>query len=246
MSIEKPEELAGIERAGQVTRAVINAMKEAAGVGVSTRELDEVGAYIMRRLGARSAPKLVYNFPGESCISVNEEVVHGVPGGRRLATGDLLKLDVTVEVDGFMADACETVAIGSLREKNQHLMDCARDAFQSGLRAVRPNVRAYEIGKAVHKTVTDAGFYVVRGLSGHGIGRTIHESPMIPNEYDRSCSDVLKEGMVFTIEPIIAMGTPRTVTLKDGWTVRTRDRSLAAHYEHTVLVTHDGARLLTA
>jgi methionyl aminopeptidase len=246
MSITSPEELAGMEQAGKVTRAVLDGMKAAVQPGISTRELDEVGAAIMRRFGGRSAPKLVYEFPGYSCISVNEEVVHGIPGSRRLVKGDLVKLDVTVEVNGHMGDACETVAVGSADNQSKQLMECATRAFWAGLSAVRPGARAFDIGREVHKTVKAAGYSVVRDLCGHGIGRTIHERPTIPNEFDRRCSDVLTEGLVFTIEPIIAVGTSRSVTLGDGWTVRTRDRSRAAHYENTVFVTSDGARLLTA
>jgi len=246
MSIESPEDLEGMEQAGKVTRAVLNAMKAAVRPGISTAELDEIGASTMRNHGGRSAPQLVYGFPGQNCISVNDEVVHGVPGDRRLENGDLVKLDVTVEVAGYMADACETVCVGSVNSENKRLTDCATRAFWAGVSAVRPGARAFDIGKEIHKTVSAAGYSVVRDLSGHGIGRTIHERPIIPNEFDRSCSDLLTKGLVFTIEPIIAMGTPNTITLKDGWTIRTRDRSRAAHYEHTVLVTRDGARLLTA
>jgi methionyl aminopeptidase len=246
MSIESVEDLAGMELAGQVTRLVLNAMKAAVRPGISTGELDEIGAAVMRAAGGRSAPKLVYNFPGQNCISVNDEIVHGVPGKRRLEAGDVVKLDVTVEVNGYMADACESVAVGSIKQESRRLVDCASQAFRDGLAQVRPGARAYDIGRAIHKTVTGAGYSVVHDLTGHGIGRTIHESPTIPNDYDLRCSDVLTEGLVFTIEPIIAMGGPRTVTLKDGWTVRTRDRSLAAHHEHTIVVTANGARLLTA
>jgi methionyl aminopeptidase len=246
MSIESPEELAGMEFAGKATRAVLEAMKAAVRPGVSTQELDEIGAETMKAFGARSAPKLVYGFPGHSCISVNDESVHGVPGQRRLVNGDLVKLDVTVEVDGYMGDACETVAVGSVEKEGQRLMDCASHAFWSGLSVVRPGAHAFDIGRQVQRTVLDAGFCVVDGLAGHGIGRTIHERPTIPNQFDRLCCDELTEGLVFTIEPLIAIGTHRTTTLNDGWTVRTRDRSLAAHYENTVLVTNDGARLLTA
>lgn len=245
MSIESPEDLAGMEKAGKATRAVLEAMKAAVRPGISTRELDEIGAETMRRLGARSAPKLVYGFPGHSCISVNDEVVHGVPGARRLEDGDLVKLDVTVEVDGYMADACNTVAVGSISLESKALMDCAQRAFWAGAEVVRPGRRACDIGREVQRTVTAAGYSVVRDLSGHGIGRTIHERPTIPNVYDQQHSDVLTEGLVFTIEPMIAVGTSRSVTLKDGWTVRTRDRSLSAHYEHTLVVTRDGSRLLT-
>ena len=246
MSIETPEDLAGMEQAGRVTRAVLEAMKAAVRPGISTRELDEIGASVMRNHGARSAPKLVYGFPGHSCISVNDEVVHGVPSARRLQNGDLVKLDVTVEVDGYMGDACETVPVGTIDAESRSLVECAQRAFWAGVSTVRPGARACDIGREVHRTVSAAGYSVVRDLTGHGIGRTIHERPTIPNTYDRQFSDVLTEGLVFTIEPMIALGTSRCVTLKDGWTVRTRDRSISAHYEHTLIVTAHGARLLTA
>ena len=200
----------------------------------------------MRELGARSAPMMVYNFPGYNCISVNDEIVHGVPGGRRLAKGDLVKLDVTVEVNGYMADACETAAVGRVSNQARQLMECAKRAFWAGVSASKPGARAFDIGREVQRTVAAAGYSVVRNLTGHGIGRTIHEKPTIPNQFDPRFSDLLHEGLVFTIEPMIAVGTSRTVTLKDGWTVRTRDRSLSAHYEHTLVLMKDGARLLTA
>jgi methionyl aminopeptidase len=246
MSIDTPEDLAGMEFAGKVTRAVLEAMKAAVQPGVTTLELDEIGAEVMKKHGARSAPKLVYGFPGYSCISVNDEIVHGVPSDRKLENGDLVKLDVTVEVGGYMGDACETVAVGSIKQESMRLMSCATQAFMAGLSAVRPGARAFDIGRQVQKTVRGAGYWVVNDLCGHGIGRTIHERPTIPNEFDRRFSDLLTEGLVFTIEPMIAIGTSRTTKLKDGWTMRTRDRSLSAHYEHTILVTKDGARLLTA
>lgn len=246
MSIESPSDLEGMELAGRATRAVLNSMKNAVRPGITTGELDEIGASVMADLGARSAPKLVYGFPGRNCISVNDEIVHGVPGSRKLLAGDIVKIDVTVELNGYMADACETVGVGLIRNETRRLVDCARYAFQAGLSAVRPGARAFEVGRAIQRTVGRAGYSVVCNLSGHGIGRTIHEPPTIPNEYDPRCCDELTEGLVFTIEPLIAMGGPRTVTLKDGWTIRTRDRSLSAHYENTVVVTREGARLLTA
>lgn len=246
MSIDSDDDLTALRRAGAVTRLVIEAMKLAVRPGISTRELDDAAAEVMREHGARSAPRLVYDFPGATCISVNEEIVHGIPGPRVLAPGDLVKLDVTVELDGFMADACETVAVPPSRKEDLRLIDCARMAFEAGAARVRPGARAYEIGAAIQKTVAHAGFSVVRELTGHGIGRTIHEEPTIPNHGDPRFSHVLTEGLVFTIEPLIAAGGARSVTLGDGWTVRTRDRSRAAHHEHTICVTANGAELLTA
>lgn len=246
MCIETPEELQGMEAAGRAVRAVLDAMKAAVRENITTRELDAIGEEVMRQHGAHSGPRAVYQFPGANCISVNEEVVHGVPGDRKLKRGDLLSLDVTLEVNGFMADACETVSVGAPTAIGSRLIDCVQQAFAAGMATVRPGVWAHDIGRAVDQVVRRAGFSVVRELTGHGIGRTIHEPPTIPNYFDPRFSDVLVEGLVFTIEPMIAAGTHRTVTLKDGWTVRTRDRSLSAHYEHTLMVTKDGARILTA
>ena len=246
MSIESPSDLAGLERAGAVTRLVIEAMKAAVRPGISTLELDKIGGDVMRRHGARSAPHLVYAFPGHNCISINDEVVHGVPGARTLQPGDLVKLDVTVELDGYMADACETVAVPPIRRQQKDLIDCAQSAFHAGLQRVRPGRRAFEVGESIHREVTRCGYSVVRDLTGHGIGRTIHEPPTIPNHRDPNCDAILTEGLVFTIEPLISAGSPRTFLKHDGWTIRTRDRALSAHYEHTVVVTAQGARLLTA
>ncbi len=245
MSIKSPADLFGLERAGSITRAVIEAMKAAVRPGISTLELDSIAGEVMRAHSARSAPKLVYRFPGHTCISINDEIVHGVPSQRVLAPGDLVKLDVTVEADGYMADACETVVVPPVGRAQKLLIECARQAFDAGLKRVRPGARAFEIGEAVHREVSRCGYSVVRDLTGHGIGRTIHEPPTIPNHRDPRCAAVLTDGLVFTIEPLIAAGGPRTALKRDGWTVRTRDHSLAAHHEHTVFVTKTGARLLT-
>jgi methionyl aminopeptidase len=191
MSIESAQDLIGLQRAGAVTRKTIEAMKAAVRPGISTRELDNIGAEVMRQHGARSAPKLVYRFPGENCISVNDEIVHGVPGRRILGPGDLVKLDVTVELDGYMADACETVAVPPIKREQQRLIDCAKNSFDAGFAKVRPGARVYEIGEAIQKEVAREGFSVVRELSGHGIGRTIHETPTIPNYRDPHSTHVL-------------------------------------------------------
>jgi methionyl aminopeptidase len=246
MSIIDPAELEGLKRAGAVTRKVLDAMKAAVRPSISTRELDQIALEVMQAHGARSAPQLVYDFPGTTCISVNEEIVHGIPGARMLVDGDLVKLDVTVELDGYMADACETVAVGRAGRTQRELIECATRAFFAGYAQVRPGARPYDIGAAVQAEVARSGFSVVRELTGHGIGRTIHEEPMIPNYREPHHARVLTEGLVFTIEPLIAQWSGRIVMMLDGWTIRTRDHSLSAHFEHTVVVTSSGAELLTA
>jgi methionyl aminopeptidase len=245
VSIQDEQELLSLKAAGRVVRLVLDAMKAEVRPGITTRYLDEVGARIMRDNGARSAPSAVYKFPGANCISLNDEAVHGVPGDRELKECDLVKLDVTVEKDGFMADAAMTVPVGSVSEQAEQLMTCAERAFQKAMLVARAGFRVLEIGRAVEREVRKAGFSVIRELGGHGIGRTIHESPHIPNFPDPHACQILREGLVITVEPIISSGSGRVFTDKDGWTVRTGDRSLSAHFEHTLVITSGTPILLT-
>jgi len=246
VSINTPEELAGMRAAGAVVRRMIEAMKRAVRPGVTTAELDEAGASVMRQHGAQSAPALVYKFPGVSCISLNDEAVHGIPGQRKVQEGDLVKLDVTVEKDGFMADAAETVAAGEVSEESQRLVACAERAFAKAMLVARAGFRVSDIGRVVEREVRRSGFSVIRGLGGHGIGRTIHEAPRVPNYPDPQANQILTEGLVITVEPIIAAGSGRAVVASDGWTVRTADRKPSAHYEHTLVITKGEPILLTA
>jgi methionyl aminopeptidase len=211
-------------------------MRDAVRSGITTRELDDVGARRLAEHGARSAPQIVYGFPGINLISVNDEIVHGVPGDRPLAPGDVVKLDVTAELAGYVADAAETVVIAPVAPAAARLRDCAREAFRRGLAAARVGRPVRMIGAAVERHVRACGFHVVRELSGHGVGRTIHEEPTVPNYDDPFAMQSLTNGLVITIEPLIAMSRTRPVTDVDGWTIRTQDGSLAAHYEHTIVV----------
>ena len=246
MSINGPEELEGMRAAGAVVRMVLDAMKRQVRPGVTTAELDEVGAGVMRQQGAQSAPALVYKFPGANCISLNDEAVHGIPSGRTLREGDLLKLDVTVEKDGFMADAAITVPVGEVSVERKLLMACAERAFAKAMLVARAGFRVSEIGRVVEREVRRNGFSVIRDLGGHGIGRTIHEDPRVPNYPDPEASQILSEGLVITVEPIIAAGSGRTVTAEDGWTILTADHKPSAHYEHTLVITKGAPMLLTA
>lgn len=246
MSINRPEELAALKAAGVLVRLVLEAMRQAVRPGITTSQLDEIGAETMRRNGGRSAPALIYGFPGANCISINEEAVHGIPGERKLQEGDLVKLDVTIEKDGFMADAAVTVAVGEVSEEKRRLISCAERAFQKALLVARAGFRVSEIGYVVEREVRRNGFSVIRELGGHGIGRTIHEAPRVPNFADPEAREILTQGLVITVEPIIAAGSGRAVTERDGWTVRTADRRASAHYEHTLVITHGRPLVLTA
>ncbi|HEV2104389.1 MAG TPA: type I methionyl aminopeptidase [Candidatus Eisenbacteria bacterium] len=246
MSIDGEDDLLGLKAAGRVAHATLAAMRAAVAPGVTTAQLDAVAAGVLRAHGARSAPRLVYRFPGETCISVNDEIVHGIPSARALAEGDLVKLDVTVEKDGYMADTAATVAVGRVSARAAALARCAERAFRRALREVRAGRRALDVGRAVEREVERDGFAVVRSLQGHGIGRTIHEEPMIPNWPDPAARDRLTEGLVITLEPILCAGDGTAFEAPDGWTMRTRDGSLAAHHEHTLVVTKGAPLLLTA
>lgn len=245
MTIGNERDLDGIRLAGRVVARVLAAMREAVEPGITTAEIDQVGARVMYSAGGRSAPQLVYDFPGVNLISVNDEVVHGIPGGRRIARGDVVKLDVTADVGGYIADAAETVLVPPASATATRLRTCATLAFEEGRTAARVGQPVRLIGAAVERTVRGCGFYVLRELSGHGVGRTIHESPVIPNYAAPSARERLSEGAVITIEPLISTSLTRAFTDLDGWTIRTRDGSLAAHHEHTVIVWTHGVEVVT-
>ena len=246
MSITTPEELEHLKAVGAVVHRVLDAMKQGVRPGVTTAELDAVGDRVMRADGAQSAPALVYQFPGSSCISLNDEAVHGIPRERRLEEGDIVKLDVTVEKNGYMADAALTVPVGKISPEKRRLIACAERAFAKAMLVARAGFRVFEIGRAIEREVRREGFSVIRDLGGHGIGRTIHEAPRVPNYPDPQASQILTEGMVITVEPIIAAGTGRALLADDGWTVRTADHKPSAHYEHTLVITKGAPILLTA
>jgi methionyl aminopeptidase len=246
MSIEGPADWIGLREAARIVCRVLDVVEAHVRPGVTTAELDRIASRVLGEHGARSAPALVYGFPGSVLISINDEVVHGVPGRRRIARGDLVSLDVTVEKNGFVADAARSVAVEGASDVARRLIACAESALEAALDVARAGTPVNEIGRVVEGEVRQAGFAVVRGLSGHGVGRTIHEWPDVPNQFDRRQRDVLTEGLVLTIEPMICAGSGRTDLAEDGWTVRTRDRSLAAHHEHTLVITRDRPVVLTA
>jgi methionyl aminopeptidase len=226
----------------------LRAMTGEVRAGATTGELCEIGSRVLAAHGARSSPPMVYGFPGDVCISVNDEVVHGIPGDRVIQPGDLVKLDLTAEKGGYHTDSAVSVEVPpvSSNGKAHELVHCAERAFRQALGAARAGNRTKDIGRAVERQVGRRGFHVIKELGGHGIGRTIHELPSVPNYADFSAQHKLTEGLVITIEPIIAVGTGEVTLDKDGWTYRTADGSLSAHYEHTIVITRGEPVLLTA
>jgi methionyl aminopeptidase len=239
-------ELERLRAAGRVVRDSLAAMEAACEPGITTAQLDDVGRAVCEAAGARSAPQLTYDFPGFSCISVNEEAVHGIPGSRRVEAGDLVKLDVTAELDGYMADACITVAVPPVSQRAERIVDVARRALDLAIARVRADKLINRVGKAIETEVRRNGMCVLRELGGHGIGTSIHEPPRVESWFDGRDSTRMREGMVFTIEPIIAESTELTVTGDDGWTISTADGSLSAQFEHTLVVTRGRPIILTA
>jgi methionyl aminopeptidase len=245
VSIRSHAERKKLESIGKIVRLTLDEMSAAVRPGVTTAELDTVAATVLAREGAESSPPKVYGFPGTACISVNDEAIHGIPGRRKIEEGDLVKLDVTAEKDGFVADAAVTIRAGKTSATAEALARCAESAFRQALKVAQVGNRVYEIGRAVEREVRRCGFSVIKELCGHGVGRTIHEEPQVPNYFERRCRGKLTDGLVITIEPIISAGNGRALLAPDKWTVRTADRSLSAHYEHTIVITHAGPVLLT-
>jgi methionyl aminopeptidase len=246
MSIQSQAEFEKLRAIGRIVRQALDKTAAAVRPGITTGELDEIGACVLALHGAESAPPKVYGFPGALCISVNEEAIHGIPGARVIRAGDLVKLDLVAEKDGFYADAAVTIRAGEVSVTADALARCAKRAFYLALRSARAGNRVHEIGRVVERETRSSGFQVMRDLCGHGVGRTIHEPPSVPNYHEPRLRTRLSEGLVITIEPIISAGSGEGVLESDKWTIRTADRSLSAHYEHTVVITRYEPILLTA
>jgi methionyl aminopeptidase len=246
MSIETEQELAALRRAGRLVQRALERMRAHVREGVTTGELDGVGEQVLTAHGGRSAPMLFYDFPGWTCISVNDEVVHGVPGDRRLEKGDMVTLDVTAELDGYVADAAITVIVPPAPALALALQACAEAAFWKGFTAARAGVALHAIGAAVEREVKRRGFQVLRELNGHGVGRRIHEPPSVPNYFEPRARTRLTRGLVIALEPLICATTEWTREADDGWTVLSADGGLTAHFEHTIVVTDARPVVLTA
>ncbi|WP_147532804.1 type I methionyl aminopeptidase [Bacillus marasmi] len=241
------------------TEADINALKEIGKIvaeirdelvrkcipGVTTKELDELAGELFDRAGAISAPKGEYDFPGYTCISVNEEVAHGIPGNRVINEGDLVNIDVSGSKNGYFADTGISFVVGKGDEVLTKICDVAQEAFEAGLKKIRPGAKKSGIGKAVHQTAKNHGLTVIMNLTGHGIGRTIHEAPdHILNYYDPFDNELLRDGMVIAFEPFISTQEEEVYQLDDGWTFVT-ENSYVAQYEHTIIITKNGPIIIT-
>jgi methionyl aminopeptidase len=239
------DELEAIRAAARIVAKTIDLLCREVRPGLTTAELDRVAETFIRDHGARPAFKGYRGFPASICPAINDEVVHGIPGARRLAEGDILGIDVGVEKDGFYGDAAVTVPVGEVSEEARRLLEVSRESLARGIEQARAGRRVGDISHAIQSYVEGQGFSVVRALVGHGIGREMHEEPQVPNYGPPERGPRLMAGQVLAIEPMVNVGGPEVVTQSDGWTVVTKDGSLSAHFEHTVAVGPNGPEILS-
>jgi methionyl aminopeptidase len=245
MIVQSQRDMAGLLQIGRVVGSTLQTMIAHCRPGISTKELDAIGTELLRKAGARSAPIVTYKFPGTTCISINEEAAHGIPGERVVQEGDLVNIDVSAELGGYFADTGATVPMLPVTSLRQKVADTAQQALHKGLAAARAGNKVNEVGRAIETYVRAAGLQVIKDLPGHGVGKKLHEAPSVPCFYNPKLKDVLKEGMVLTIEPFVTARAQHIYTAKDGWTLLTKDHGPAAQYEHTVIITRAEPILIT-
>lgn len=245
ITLKSPREIELMRRSGKITSTVLTALMKAVRPGISTSELDGMAEEQIRRAGGVPTFKGYNGFPASICASVNDEVVHGIPGSRVLREGDLLSIDIGTTLEGYVSDSAVTVAVGTISPQAQRLLDVTQECLTIGIAQMECGKRLGDIGAAIQAHAESHGYGVVRELVGHGVGRSMHEEPQVPNYGEYGTGLELRAGLVLAIEPMITQGGPRIRILNDDWTVVTADGKLAAHFEHTIAVTKDGPKILT-
>jgi methionyl aminopeptidase len=246
--LKSPREIAIMREAGKVVAETIQALESQAEAGMTTRDLDQIAARMFKQVGAESTALGYFGYPGHICVSVNDEVVHGIPGPRKLKRGDLVKVDVAARYHGYVGDSTHCFAIGgsdTLSQRARELVKVTEEALFCGIGQARPGNRLSDIGAAIEEHVQKHGMSVVRDFVGHGVGRNMHEAPQVQHHGPGGRGPVLRPGMVLAIEPQVNLGSPAVRMLEDGWTAVTVDGNLSAHFEHTVAITADGPEVLT-
>jgi len=245
VTLKSPREIETMRRSGKITSTVLTGLMKAARPGMTTGELDAMAERGIREAGGIPTFKGYNGFTGSICASVNEEVVHGIPGSRILHDGDLLSIDIGTTLDGYVSDSAVTIPIGNVPQAALHLLEVTRECLTVGVAEMVRGKHVGDIGAAVQAHAERHGFGVVRELVGHGVGRAMHEEPQVPNYGKPGTGMELRPGLVLAVEPMITQGAPAVRILGDGWTVVTADGKLAAHFEHTIAVTEDGPKILT-
>ena len=243
--IKSPQEVAIMRQAGKIVATTLQKLREEIKPGIKTSHLDSVAANELQKQGAKASFKGYRGFPACLCVSVNDEIVHGIPGDRRINEGDIVALDFGAFVDGFHGDGAITVGVGEISPKAKELLAVTEAALMIGIGTARNGTRLGDLSAAIQDYVETRGFSVVREYSGHGVGRELHEDPLVPNFGSRGEGPVLRKGMTLAVEPMVTVGTWRTRMAKNKWTVLTADGSLAAHFEHTIAISEDEAEILT-
>lgn len=243
--IKSPQEIDILRKAGKILSSIIKQVGSSLTAGMTTKDIDAKALALMQQYGVKPAFKGYRGFPANSCISVNETVVHGIPGQRVIRNGDIVSIDIGIIHEDYYSDTAFTVGVGPISPEHKRLLEVTEAALYKGIEQARSGGYLSDISHAVQQYVELHGFSVVRDFVGHGIGRQLHEDPEIPNYGPAGKGPVLKEGMVLAIEPMVNVGSQRTRILNDGWTVVTDDGKSSAHFEHCVLITSNGAEILT-
>ena len=247
MVIQTEKELIAIREINDVVAITLKKMREYARAGMTTKELDDYGAEILKKYGAKSAPFVTYKFPGWTCISINNEMAHGIPSSRVLEEGDLINIDVSAELNGFYGDNGASFVLGEDINKNQKLVDTSIEALHRAISVIKGGVKISEVGRIIEKTAKDRGYKVIKNLGGHGVGRGLHEEPdCILNYYDRYDHRRFRKNSVVAIETFITVNSTFVNTMKDGWTLVGNKGGFCVQHEHTILVTSDKPIILTA
>lgn len=238
MTIEDARDLELLTRIGQICGLAVKHMLERVEPGMTTKQLDAIGAEFLKKHNARSAPILAYNYPGYTCISLNDVAAHGIPSDEVvIQAGDMINVDVSAELEGYWADTGASMPVPPVNADYERLCTWTRKALDDALSAARAGQPVNVIGRTVEQVAAEGGYSVIRQLTGHGIGRHIHEKPSVPNFYNPQYAEMLTEGLVITVEPFLSLGVGRVFTDTDGWTLRATDGSIAAQFEHTVVIT---------
>ncbi len=245
MTIETEDDLERLRCVGRVVSETIQRMGERLEPGVTTRELDEIGRACLQEHGARSAPRLTYQFPGSTCISINDEAAHGVPSDRRVASGDIVNVDVSAELDGFFADSGVSFPVGEVDERGLELCRCGKKALIAALRVLKSGVEFRELGRAVGAVARRGGFSVLENVGGHGLGRSLHCEPRFIPFCRTSDRRTFERGAILAIEPFLSEGDHRVHQADDGWTLMTANGRRSVQFEHTVVVTDDDPIIIT-
>lgn len=245
IQIKSSREIALMKKAGHILANVFEVLEPLCKPGVTTNYLSQVAEKVIRQAGGIPEEKGYYGYPAAICASINEEVVHGIPSNRKLKNGDIVSIDIVVSYQGYMADACRTFLVGNVSENAKRLVNVTEECFYKAMEFAKPGNRIGDISNAIQKHAEAHGYSVTREFTGHGLGREMHEDPIVPNFGIPGTGTLLKEGMTIAVEPIILEGRKDTIILPDGWTAVTCDKKLAAHYENSIVITKDGYEIIT-